>query len=164
MHAAATPPHKLKSPTAAAAYSSNADGLTSAGGRCQLKSVLEPLRMSDVKLEGEYKEAERRNQEVLLSLNHTEWACHFTSTANLTKCTTSGGVRWVTLVKNLTDPTQFTKGFGFIAAGNDVKPPANVSVAACKAACTASSACKAVSFEESIADENNTDMMVKRDS
>lgn len=128
---------------------------------CRLKSVLEPLRMSDVKLEGEYKEAERRNQEVLLSLNHTEWACHFTSTANLTKCTTSGGVRWITLVKNLTDPTEFTKGFGFIAAGNDVKPPANVSVTACKAACTASSACKAVSFEESIADENKTDTMVK---
>lgn len=127
----------------------------------RLKSVLQPLRMSDVKLEGEYKEAERRNQEVLLSLNHTEWACHFTSTANLTKCATSGGLRWVTLVKNLTDPKEFTRGFGFIAAGNDVKPAANVSVAACKAACTASSACKAVSFEESVDDENKTDTMVK---
>jgi hypothetical protein len=38
--------------------------------------------------------------QVLLSLNHTEWACHFTTTANLTSCATSGGARWVTLVKD----------------------------------------------------------------
>ena len=123
--------------------------------------MLEPLRMSDVKLEGEYKEAERRNQEVLLSLNHTEWACHFTSTANITACQTSGGERWLTLVKNATDPKEYTKGYGFVAAGNDVKPPANVTVAACEAFCTATPACKAISFMESVADENNTDTMVK---
>ena len=41
-------------------------------GSCSAKAVLEPLRMEDVALEGEYKEAEFRNQEVLLSLNHTE--------------------------------------------------------------------------------------------
>jgi hypothetical protein len=123
--------------------------------------MLEPLRMSDVKLEGEYKEAERRNQEVLLSLNHTEWACHFTSTANITACQTSGGERWLTLVKNATDPKEYTKGYGFVAAGNDVKPPANVTVAACEAFCTATPACKAISFMESVADENKTDTMVK---
>ena len=135
--------------------------LAAGQGAAELKSVLEPLRMSDVALEGEYKQAEIRNQEVLLSLNHSEWACHFTSTANLTACETSGGERWVTLVKNASDPTEFTKGLGFIAAGNDVKPPANVTVAACKSFCSGSAACKAVSFMQSVADENKTDVMVK---
>ena len=135
--------------------------LAAAPAAAELKSVLEPLRMSDVALEGEYKQAEIRNQEVLLSLNHSEWACHFTSTANLTACETSGGERWVTLVKNASDPTEFTKGLGFIAAGNDVKPPANVTVASCKSFCSGSAACKAVSFMQSVADENKTDAMVK---
>ena len=62
-------------------------------------ALLQPLSMSDVALAGEWKEAERRNQEVLLSLNHTQWACHFTSTANITSCTTSDGARWETWVK-----------------------------------------------------------------
>ena len=89
------------------------------------------------------------------------WACHFTSTANLTACATAGGERWVTLVKNPTDPSEFTAGLGFIAAGNDVKPPANVTVAACKSVCSTTPVCKAVTFMESVADANQTDTMVK---
>ena len=46
-------------------------------GAAELKSVLEPLRMSDVALEGEYKQAEIRNQEVLLSLNPRRELCGY---------------------------------------------------------------------------------------
>eukprot|EP01050_Picozoa_sp_SAG11_P011334 SAG11_NODE_1194_length_5548_cov_3.456414_2_plen_172_part_00 len=125
------------------------------------KALLEPLPMSDVLLAGEWKEAERRNQEVLLGLNHTQWACHFTSTANLTSCVTSDGARWVTFVKDLEVPTQFTMGLGFIGAGNDVKPPANATVAECKGFCSASAACKALTFMQSETDANKTDSVVK---
>jgi hypothetical protein len=98
---------------------------------------------------------------VLLSLNHTEWACHFTSTANITACSASHGERWVTYVKDASDPTKFTMGLGFIAAGNDVKPPATVTVARCKADCSESQACKAVSFMQAAADVNKTDGTAK---
>ena len=124
-------------------------------------ALVQPLRMSDVALAGDWKEAEVRNQEVLLSLNHTEWACHFTSTANITSCATSNGARWATYVKDPQDPTVFTMGLGFIGAGNDVKPPANVTVAKCKSDCSAAPTCKAVSFMQSAADVNRTDDMVK---
>lgn len=51
--------------------------------------LLQPMRLEDVALTGEWKEAERRNQEVLLSLNMSSWACHFTTSANLTSCVPS---------------------------------------------------------------------------
>ena len=54
-----------------------------------------PLAMSEVSLSGDLADAQARNQEVLMSLNMTRWACHFTTTANLTKCQ-STSVPWQT--------------------------------------------------------------------
>jgi hypothetical protein len=121
-------------------------GAAAASQVAGVKTVLEPIPMSDVALAGDWKDKEQRNQEVLLSLNHSEWACHFTSTANLTKCDPTAISHWETFVKNLTHPTEFTMALGFIGAGNDVRPPTNVTVAACKSFCSTSATCKAVSF------------------
>merc|ERR1740117_201819 len=120
-------------------------------------AVIEPVPMSAVA--GEWKDKEVRNQEVLMSLNHTQWACHFTTTANITSCTTSDGARWETWVK--VSPGNFSMGLGFIGAGNDLKPAANTTVKECLSVCSDSAACKAVSFMQSHADENKTDAMVK---
>ena len=41
-----------------------------------------PIAMSDVELTGDWKDKEQRNQEVLMSLNRSQWACHFTTTVS----------------------------------------------------------------------------------
>ena len=115
--------------------------------------------MSDVALAGEWKEAERRNQEVLLSLNHSRWACHFTTAANLTSCT-ADAARWLTFIKNLTAPSEFTMELGFVPQGHDVQPPQNITAAACKAGCAKAAACKAVSFRQSEAEQNSSSSKV----
>jgi hypothetical protein len=48
--------------------------------------VAEPFALSAVNLTGDWADAQRRNREVLLSLNMTSWSCQFTNTANLTSC------------------------------------------------------------------------------
>ena len=48
--------------------------------------VAVPFALSAVTLTGDWGDAQRRNQEVLLSLNMTSWSCQFTNTANLTSC------------------------------------------------------------------------------
>jgi hypothetical protein len=47
----------------------------SGAGAAATKKLLEPLPMSDVALEGEWKEAERRNQEVWGSSLHMSFVC-----------------------------------------------------------------------------------------
>eukprot|EP00729_Bicosta_minor_P026706 gene26706-34101_t len=43
-------------------------------------AVVLPIAMSDVELTGDWKDKEDRNREVLMSLNMSMWACHFTTT------------------------------------------------------------------------------------
>ena len=111
--------------------------------------ALSPLPMADVVLGGAWKEAESANREVLLSLNATQWLCHFTTTANLTACAASGAP-WQTYVKNKpaqNGSTTFTHKEGFLAQGNDVKPAAHVAISACEKGCTSSAACAGFTFE-----------------
>ena len=49
-----------------------------------------PLALSDVALHGDFADRQSRDRDVLLSLNATRWACHFTTTANLTSWLRSG--------------------------------------------------------------------------
>ena len=51
-----------------------------------------PFALSDVQLAGSWLARQSANQEVLLSLNMSRWACHFTTTANLTSCGASNCV------------------------------------------------------------------------
>ena len=55
-------------------------GMMAAGG------ALRPLPLSNVTLTGDWAIREAANREVLVSLNMTQWACHFTTAANLTSC------------------------------------------------------------------------------
>eukprot|EP00947_MAST-08B_sp_MAST-8B-sp1_P001502 g1502.t1 len=107
--------------------------------------------MSAVKLTGDWAVATARNREVLLSLNESSWACHFTTTANLTACGSEGSL-WNTFTKNASDPSggSFVRKLGFLGAGADAKAAANVTVAACMSTCTAlGSACAGVTFQTS---------------
>ena len=61
--------------------------------------VVDPFPMSAVELTGDWSEAQSRNQEVLVGLNMTRWACHFTTAANLTSCAPSD-VPWHAYLKN----------------------------------------------------------------
>ena len=83
--------------------------------------AVNPLPFSDVKLTGEWGAQVERNRETLMSLNMTKWACHFTTTANLTACE-SAAEKWQTYVKDATTKN-FTHKLGFLAAGDDCKPP-----------------------------------------
>ena len=104
----------------------------------------DPLPMSDVTLTGEWGKQTQRNADVLLSLNLTKWACHFTTTANLTACRTAS-TPWHTYVKDA--PGNFTHKQGFLAAGDDVKPPASVTFSACESFCQASTLCAGFTFQ-----------------
>ena len=50
----------------------------------------DPLPMSAITLTGEWGHQVERNRDVLMSINLTSWACHFTTTANLTACRAQG--------------------------------------------------------------------------
>ena len=80
----------------------------------------DPIPMSAVTLTGEWGAQVAANREVLMSLNLSAWACHFTSTANLTACRASGNL-WYTYVKvggaNFSAPK-----LGFLTAGDDARP------------------------------------------
>ena len=112
------------------------------GGRVPLAA--DPIPMSDVTLTGEWGAQTRRNQEVLLSLNLTSWACHFTTTANLTSCRADAQL-WHTYVKRANGT--FEHRLGFLTAGDDVKPPASASFAACEAFCKAATICAGFTFQ-----------------
>ena len=105
----------------------------------------EPIPMSDVTLTGEWAEQTLRNQEVLLSLNLTEWACHFTTTANMTACRAAGTL-WHTYTKGA-NSSAFTHRLGFLTAGDDVQPPTTESFKACEAFCAGSAACAGFTFQ-----------------
>ena len=64
-------------------------------------------------------------------------------------------------MKNATAPNGFTQHLGFVAAGNDLKPAANVTVPQCEEACAKAAACKAVSYQQSTAEANITGSKVK---
>lgn len=122
--------------------------ISRANGAGPVHLAAEALPMSDVTLTGGWAEQTRRNQETLLSLNMTEWLCHFTTTANLTACR-STSVPWQTYIKNKSDPSGsgFTYKRGFLAAGDDVKPPTVVNFTDCEAYCASTSACAGLSFQ-----------------
>ena len=104
----------------------------------------DPIPMSDIKLTGEWGTQQVRNQEVLMSLNLTSWACHFTTTANLTACHAASTL-WHTYVKEVNG--SFTHKLGFLASGDDVKPAAMAPFKTCKAFCAGSSACAGITFQ-----------------
>ena len=107
------------------------------------KLAADPLPMSDVTLTGEWALQTRRNADVLLSLNMSRWACHFTTTANLTACSTTSE-NWQTYIKT---GVNFTHKSGFLAAGDDVKPPASATFSECQAFCLGSKSCAGFTFE-----------------
>ena len=105
-----------------------------------------PLALSDVALHGDFADRQSRDRDVLLSLNATRWACHFTTTANLTSCK-SAAVPWHTYVKNASAPTGFVHELGFLGAGDDLAPPATVLFPECEARCANAGACLGFCFE-----------------
>ena len=105
-----------------------------------------PLALSDVALHGDFADRQSRDRDVLLSLNATRWACHFTTTANLTSCK-SAAVPWHTYVKNASAPTGFVHELGFLGAGDDLAPPATVLFPECEARCANAGACLGFCFD-----------------
>ena len=66
------------------------------------------------------------------TLNVSQWACHFTTTANLTSCR-SAAVPWHTYLKNATVPFGFVHEDGFLAKillgdGESAEPDAPIAV------------------------------------
>lgn len=114
----------------------------------ELRPVASPVALSDVTLTGDWADKQQRNREVLMSLNVSRWACHFTTTANLTACR-SVSVPWHTYVrmKNGT----FVHKLGFLALGDDAKPEASLDFNACEAACEALTTCAAITFQSDAA-------------
>ena len=105
---------------------------------------ISPFPLSAVKLTGDWADKQRRNQDVLLSLNLSQYACHFTTTANLTTCLAPKAT-WHSYQKTATG---FVHKAGFLAAGDDVKPPAQVTFAACEAFCASNASCAGITFED----------------
>jgi DUF1680 family protein len=105
-----------------------------------------PVPLSDVELRGDWSKAQQADQEVLVSLDLSRFACHFTTTANLTKCSPAASL-WQTYLKQQNAPEGFAHKLGFLNAGNDVKPPSTVSFSDCRSACASETACLGVSFE-----------------
>jgi len=105
-----------------------------------------PLPLSSVTLAGEFAAMQAANREVLLSLNMSRWACHFTTTANLTSCR-SAAVPWHTYLKNATVPFGFVHEDGFLGAGDDLAPPSDLLFPDCAARCAGARACVGFCFE-----------------
>jgi DUF1680 family protein len=84
-------------------------------------------------------------RQTLLSLNMTRWLCHFTTTANLTQCRAAATL-WHTYTKQ-PGKNNFTHELGFLAAGDDVKPPAVASFDACESFCAGSTPCIGFTFQ-----------------
>ena len=105
---------------------------------------LEPFSLSSVTLDGTWAEAQRRNQEVLMSLNFSRWACHFTTTANLTSCASQDST-WFSYQRK---GAAFTKYNGFLGAGNDVQPPKMLPFSSCEKACAGAASCVGFTFED----------------
>jgi DUF1680 family protein len=122
------------------------------------KRVVSPLPLSAVELTGDWGDAQERNQEVLMSLNLSRWACHFTTTANITACA-STSLPWQTYIKDA-GVNNYTHKSGFLGGGNDVKPAANVTFSACQDGCTKAASCRGFTFE-GIANASTPDTMVK---
>jgi len=71
-----------------------------------------PVRLSDVSLRGDWGIAQERDQEVLMGLNISQYACHFTTTANLTSCTADNCITPGGPGKPLCDPLPHEMGLG----------------------------------------------------
>ena len=106
--------------------------------------------MSRVELTGDWADAQARNLDVLVSLNMSQWACHFTTAANLTACATTASP-WNAYIKDDPNSTAanatYTHKVGFLAAGGDVKPAENVTFSECEAFCTTTKKCLGFTFE-----------------
>jgi DUF1680 family protein len=105
-----------------------------------------PLPMSAVHLSGDWHEAQRRNREVLMSLNMSQWACHFTTTANLTRCEATNALSWHAYEK--IEDHNFKHSYGFLDAGDDLPGwPASANFAQCQVACVQAHNCRGFSFQ-----------------
>ena len=111
----------------------------------RLPLAAEPLPMNDVTLTGDWAHAQQRNLDTLLSLNMSRWACHFTTTANLTSCT-STNVPWHTYIKG-SPPTNFTLKRGFLTGGDDARPPSTTKFAECESVCASDDKCLGFTFQ-----------------
>ena len=118
--------------------------------------AVDPLPMSDVQLTGEWGLQTQRNAEVLLSLNLTRWACHFTTTANLTACRSTSTPWYAYIKKGVGVSRNFTLKHGFLAAGDDVQPPAEVSFGDCENFCADAAACLGFTFQADAAAPKGT--------
>jgi DUF1680 family protein len=75
----------------------------------------------------------------------SQWACHFTTTANLTRC--KAAFSWQAYVKN-EDKRTFQHSRGFLDAGDDLPGwPAAANFAQCEAACVKAPKCRGFSFQ-----------------
>lgn len=124
---------------------------TAARGRADVSSSkmagpVEPVPLSAVHLSGDWHEAQRRNREVLMSLNMSQWACHFTTTANLTRCEATSASLWHTYEKS-EDQRNFKQNNGFLAAGDDLPGwPAPANFTQCQSACVQAPNCRGFSY------------------
>lgn len=118
---------------------------TQANDIAPVKLAAHPMQFKDVKLRGSWAQAQEADQEVLMSINITQYACHFTTTANLTSCAPSQS--WRTYKKDAAGKNGYTYQPGFLAAGDDLKAPQEVSLMECQRTCNDSQKCQAVTFE-----------------
>ena len=94
-----------------------------------------------------------------MSLNMSEWACHFTSTANITACG-SHNVPWHAYQKNTTgDKISYNILDGFYAQGDDLRPSQSAKLSACEDICSSDKACLGFTFESDV--DVSTDPVVK---
>eukprot|EP00931_Biecheleriopsis_adriatica_P036106 TRINITY_DN20809_c0_g1_i1.p1 TRINITY_DN20809_c0_g1~~TRINITY_DN20809_c0_g1_i1.p1 ORF type:complete len:809 (+),score=167.38 TRINITY_DN20809_c0_g1_i1:31-2427(+) len=106
-----------------------------------------PVRLSDVELKGTWADAQSHDREVLMSLNMSRFACHFTTTANLTSCEASE-VLWQTYLKDNASTGGFRHSVGFLGAGDDLKAAESLPLAECQRVCKESKACLAFTFQD----------------
>ena len=123
---------------------------TIAAGAAPIAPAAVPFPMSSVALAGDWADAQARNLDVLLSLNMSQWACHFTTAANLTACVAAASP-WNAYVKADPNATAahatYTHKAGSLAAGGDVKPAQTVAFRDCEAFCSRTAACRGFTFE-----------------
>jgi len=112
------------------------------------KMAAVPVPLSSVKLTGDWADKQLRNQEVLMSLNMSQWKCHFTTAANLTACVQPAGT-WHTYEVNASVAGGFNPVMrGFLGAGDDALPAATVTLGECKSRCQATASCKGFTFRD----------------
>lgn len=116
-----------------------------------LGNAVEPLHLANVRLKDDWQDALRRDAQYLNNLQIESLFCHFTTTANLSRCESSANQqrqrRWIT---HLATNRTYTHHAGFLDARNDAAPPMLARTpSACQSRCSAVPLCAGYSFEPS---------------